>query len=373
MSLVRKLSLIYLLCALAFGVQLAFERAPAVEQASRQAVATALETTRAYVVTPIVDLAQEGSTLIVAMLSSDPAAPANKPAAHRTTAAAPPRVVVPKAAPVVPKAPVLAVPQAAPEVAPPDFAIAAATPPAAPAAEPPAPRPALDLAPPPSAAHGIAPGELVRVAVRLRENLTHEMLDNFGLFLYVSKADNGPWAQRLYVFRKDASGNLAMLYNWPASTGREKVEIAANGTRQPSYTPQGYYQLDPDRMYKNHFSGQWHQPMPYAMFFNWENQGLQTGLAIHGATGIEIKDLGTRASAGCIRIAPDNAAMLFKLIRTEYKGLAPRFAYDRRTATMSNQGVMMHDPAGNLKLADGYKVLVFVENYGGENVVAALF
>jgi len=65
--------------------------------------------------------------------------------------------------------------------------------------------------------------------------------------------------------------------------------------------------------------------------------------------------------------------MLFKLIREQYKGLAPRFAFDRRTATMSNQGVMMHDPAGNLKMADGYKVLVFVENYGGENVVAALF
>jgi hypothetical protein len=100
---------------------------------------------------------------------------------------------------------------------------------------------------------------------------------------------------------------------------------------------------------------------------------LQTGLAIHGATGLEIRQLGTRASAGCIRIAPENAALLFNLIRAEYKGLAPRFAYDRRTATMSNQGVMMHDAAGNLQMAGGYRVLVFIENYGGQNVVAALY
>ena len=152
-----------------------------------------------------------------------------------------------------------------------------------------------------------------------------------------------------------------------------KRECGAEGTRAARYTPKGYDELDPGRMFKHHVSGEWHQPMHYAMFFNWESQGLQTGLASHGATGIEIKELGTRASAGCIRIAPDNAAQLFQLIRTEYKGLAPRFAYDRRTASMSNQGVMMHDAAGNLQMADGYKVLVFVENYGGENVVAALF
>ena len=47
--------------------------------------------------------------------------------------------------------------------------------------------------------------------------------------------------------------------------------------------------------------------MPYAMFFNWENHGYQTGLAIHGATGDDIGLLGTRASAGCVRLSPENA------------------------------------------------------------------
>ncbi len=71
------------------------------------------------------------------------------------------------------------------------------------------------------------------------------MLGNFELFLYVSKAENGPWAQRMYVFARQGNGNLGLLYNWPVSTGRELVELAPNGQRAPSFTPQGYYELDP--------------------------------------------------------------------------------------------------------------------------------
>ncbi|MEJ1969472.1 MAG: L,D-transpeptidase family protein, partial [Rhizomicrobium sp.] len=383
MSLVRKLSVIYLLCAAAFGVAMAFDRDPALEQASRRTVAATIDGLRNEVVQPGLGLVTAGAEQIAAAISDVTKPPAKVLAPRREVARTvpppPQHVVIPAPVPLAAPTPVLVAP-AAPQAVVPDIQIAAAPPP--PKLVTVTPRrtmrmPAVALAappPPPSVARPtLSPGELVRVSLRLKENLTREMLANFGLFLYVSKADNGPWAQRLYVFRKDGGGNLAMLYNWPASTGREKDEVAPNGTRQPSVTPQGYYQLDPARMYKNHYSGQWHEPMPHAMFFNWENHGLQTGLAIHGAAGLEVRQLGSRASAGCIRIAPENAALLFKLIREQYKGLAPRFAYDRRTATMSNDGVLMHDPAGNLKMADGYRVLVFVENYGGENVVAALF
>jgi lipoprotein-anchoring transpeptidase ErfK/SrfK len=247
------------------------------------------------------------------------------------------------------------------------------------------PRPAMTLVPEQSPAKAAAanaprpdlsapsPAELARVMLRLKDSLTTEMLKNFELFVYVSKADSGPLAQRMYVFRKQASGDLNLLYNWPVSTGRELVEFAPNGQRAPSFTPRGYYELDPGRMYTHHISGQWGSPMPYAMFFNWENRGRQTGLAIHSATGEDIALLGHRASAGCVRLAPENAALLFNLIRTNYKGLAPRFAYDRRTATMSNDGLLMHDAQGRVKFAEGYKVLVFIENYGGDNVVAAVF
>lgn len=394
MSVLRKLSMIYVLCALAFGIAVILDRNPALDHASRKVVAAVLDSLRDKIVTPAARFAEAGIARVVAAVSiPDKSAPApDAPPGRTATAPKPAPVIIPPAPPLTAPEPTLSTPEA-PAASVPDLQLAeehgpalepvtvtpahmppkqtAAAIPLRPVIAPPAPAP---ISTPPSAARPtLAPGELVRVTLRLKDSLTREMLDNFGLFLYVSKADVGPWSQRLYVFKKDTGGNLAMLYNWPASTGREKDEMAPNGTHQPSFTPQGYYQLDPKRMFKNHFSGQWHEPMPYAMFFNWENKGLQTGLAIHGASGLELKQLGTRASAGCIRIAPENAALLFKLIKDEYKGLAPRFAYDRRTASMSNQGVMMHDPAGNLKMADGYKVLVFIENFGGENVVAALY
>jgi lipoprotein-anchoring transpeptidase ErfK/SrfK len=215
--------------------------------------------------------------------------------------------------------------------------------------------------------------QLAAVSAHLRDSLTQEMLANFELFLFVSKAQGNAVGQRMYVFQKQSSGDLVMLYNWPVSTGRELDEIAADGTKQPTITPAGYYELDSHRMYVSHFSGQWHQPMPYAMFFNWQTHGYQTGLAIHGASGKDIALLGERASAGCIHLSPENARVLFSLIKNNYKGLMPKFAYDKRTATMSNNGVLVHTADGHVEMTDGYKVLVFIENYGGENVVAALF
>jgi hypothetical protein len=374
-STLRTLSVVYLLCAMAFGVAIAFDRDPALEQASRVAVARGLDATRTVVVQPAIRFVRQGGQRLMAMVTGQPPAPARKPVARDNALAVHlPRVALPHPAMPVPSEPELSAPAPTPDVTPPDIDVAEQPSVAVPAAAQPAPfKPQLAFVPPPASSTAVGPAEIVRVSQRLHDSLTREMLQNFALFLYVSKADHGPWAQHMYVFKKDVQGNLGLLYNWPVSTGREKVEIAADGTRQPSYTPQGYYQLDPGRMYKTHFSGQWHEPMPHAMFFNWEKDGLQTGLAIHGAVGLELAQLGTRSSAGCIRIAPDSAALLFRLIRTEYKGLAPRFAYDRRTATMSNDGVLMRDATGNLKMADGYKVLVFVENYGGENVVAALY
>ena len=40
--------------------------------------------------------------------------------------------------------------------------------------------------------------------------------------------------------------------------------------------------------------------------------------------------------------------------------------------TMSNKGEMMRDRGGHVKMADGYQVLIFIEDFGGQNVVAAL-
>ena len=178
----------------------------------------------------------------------------------------------------------------------------------------------------------------------------------------------------MYVFKKQPGGALHLAYDWAASTGREKHETNARGRASFTATPAGYYQLDPKRMYRRYRSYSWDQSMPNAMFFNWERQGLQTGLAIHAAEGENISKLGQqRNSAGCIHLSPENAEILQTLIRANYRGQTPRFAYNRATRTMSNKGALMYDREGNLRTADGYRVLIFIEDYGGKDMVAALF
>jgi hypothetical protein len=236
-----------------------------------------------------------------------------------------------------------------------------------------APTPAFRIPDPPPLDAPIF-GLAEHAAAHLEGGLTPEMIRNFDLFLYVSKARSGPLSQRMYVFEKQRSGGLKLLYDWVVSTGREQYEVSPHGEHTVTTTPAGYYQFDPDRMYQSYHSSGWDQDMPNAMFFNWEREGLQTGLAIHAATGGDIGRLGSRASAGCIHLAPENARILFNLIRKEYRGPVPRFAYDHDSQTMSNQGKFMHDGAGNLKMADGYRVLIRIENYGGGgDMVAALF
>jgi hypothetical protein len=231
--------------------------------------------------------------------------------------------------------------------------------------------PAFKIPEPPPLAP-VAHSRAEAAALRLKSTLTPEMLQNFELFLYVSKADHGPLAQRMYVFQKTPSGELKLTYDWAVSTGREQSEVSPRGKSTFTATPTGFYELDPERMYRRYHSYSWDQDMPHAMFFNWERQGLQTGLAIHSATGDDIARLGQRASAGCVHLSPENAAMLYDLIRADYRGDVPRFAYNYDTDTMSNRGDFMHRRDGSLKMKDGYKVLVEIEDNGGEKLLAQL-
>lgn len=213
--------------------------------------------------------------------------------------------------------------------------------------------------------------EQSRARNHLAAMLTPEMKDNFGLFIFVSKSVHGPLAQRMYVFAKE-KGALTLLYDWAASTGREKSETSPRGERTFTATPAGLYQFDPERMYRAYHSYNWDQDMPYAMFFNWQREGLQTGLAIHSATGNDIAKLGARASAGCVHLSPENARTLFNLVKSEYRGQVPRFAIDGND-TMSSKGKFSHRADGSLRMAQGYRVLIDIEDYngaGGDDAVA---
>ncbi len=82
-------------------------------------------------------------------------------------------------------------------------------------------------------------------------------------------------------------------YNFAVSTG------TAGGPPNGSYRPQRLERDWRSRTYNM-------APMPYSIFFH-------GGYAIHGTNAVS--RLGTRASHGCVRLHPSNAATLYNLVR----------------------------------------------------------
>ncbi|MDQ2093915.1 L,D-transpeptidase [Rhodalgimonas zhirmunskyi] len=83
------------------------------------------------------------------------------------------------------------------------------------------------------------------------------------------------------------------LYSWPVSTARKG-----------KFTPVGTFGVQ--SMVRDHRSTLYHNaPMPWSIFF-------RGNFAIHGTT--QISQLGTPASAGCVRLHPDNARTLYNLV-----------------------------------------------------------
>jgi hypothetical protein len=150
------------------------------------------------------------------------------------------------------------------------------------------------------------------------------------------------------------------------STGREAIEQAKNGERMSTQTPTGVYQLDPGRFFVQYHSSQWQREMPNSMFFNLVSHGNPTGLAIHGVDDADqIAALGRRASAGCVQLPMNASQKLFDLVRDNFEGEVPRFAYDEKTRTTATSGELAHDPNGDLVMTSGYRALVVIEDYGG--------
>jgi lipoprotein-anchoring transpeptidase ErfK/SrfK len=84
------------------------------------------------------------------------------------------------------------------------------------------------------------------------------------------------------------------VYRFDVSTGRKGYS-----------TPTGNFR--PIRMHEMWYSSKYeNSPMPYSIFFH-------GGYAIHG-TG-DIKNLGQVASHGCVRLHPDNAKLLYDLVK----------------------------------------------------------
>lgn len=84
------------------------------------------------------------------------------------------------------------------------------------------------------------------------------------------------------------------IYTFDVSTGRKGHD-----------TPTGTFK--PIRMHEMWHSSKYENaPMPFSIFFH-------GGYAIHGTT--DIKHLGHIASHGCVRLHPDNAKLLYDLVK----------------------------------------------------------
>lgn len=225
----------------------------------------------------------------------------------------------------------------------------------------------------PPAALPVAPGaptsavpDLSDPATRMLASLPDEVEPYFDLYLYVSKAEAGPIAQHMFVYSRAEDGAMSLLYDWPVSTGREKKEKTPSGRKTFTHTPVGSFKLDPKRFHKLWKSRAWNADMPWTMFFDLVENGGMSGLAIHAAGKGKISQLGRRASGGCIRLAPENAQHLFKMIQSDHAGFVPEFAMDGNSTNV--MGEPMRNADGSIQLTYGYKVLLHIEDYAGEHV-----
>jgi lipoprotein-anchoring transpeptidase ErfK/SrfK len=86
------------------------------------------------------------------------------------------------------------------------------------------------------------------------------------------------------------------LFTWPVSTAKA-----------PKVTPTGSW--IPEALSANHRSRLYNSaPMPWSIFYH-------GNYAIHGTEAI--KRLGKPASHGCVRLHPDNARILFRMVKAE--------------------------------------------------------
>jgi lipoprotein-anchoring transpeptidase ErfK/SrfK len=109
-----------------------------------------------------------------------------------------------------------------------------------------------------------------------------------------------------------AAANVVIVIDKSA----QRMSVVVDGERRHSWPissglgggpPSGSYR--PERMERKWYSRKYGwSPMPHSIFFH-------KGYAIHGT--VYVSRLGRRASYGCVRLHPSNAATLFALVRSQ--------------------------------------------------------
>jgi lipoprotein-anchoring transpeptidase ErfK/SrfK len=121
-------------------------------------------------------------------------------------------------------------------------------------------------------------------------------------------------------------------HTFPVSTARRGYRTP-NGNYKPQWLARKWYSTVYDG-----------SPMPFSIFFN-------GGYAIHGS--YEISHLGSPASHGCVRLHPDNAAVLFALVQANAKDTQIIVTGEGAAAVASERAPAKRRPSTTLEYSSG--------------------
>lgn len=170
---------------------------------------------------------------------------------------------------------------------------------------------------------------------QIRDTYGVNLYSEFPVVIVISK---GSQTGTVYHY-----GNL--VNRFLISTGRERWETARSGRTYFTSTPSGWF--SPKRYVQTYWSDTWEARMDYAIFFN-------GGIALHATTPDHYKELGRRASGGCVRMHKTNALWFWNL------SLSHRIAY---VPYFTRGGQLLRNRDGSIRRHRGSGTLVIVTSY----------
>lgn len=129
------------------------------------------------------------------------------------------------------------------------------------------------------------------------------------------------------------------------STGRERWETAKSGRSYFTTTPTGWFA--PQRYVRDYWSDTWEARMEYAIFFN-------GGIALHATTPDHYRDLGHKASGGCVRMHKTNAIWFWNLSLSDRTANVPYFTRGGQVLKNRDGSIKRHAASGTLVIVSSY-------------------
>ena len=177
------------------------------------------------------------------------------------------------------------------------------------------------------------------------------------------------FARKLYYVEADG-----MATRYGIAVGREGLSFRGSGVvgrkeKWPSWQPtRNMIRTRPDLYleFAGGMSGGLDNPLGARAMYLYRG-GRDTYFRIHGT--IDNNSIGHATSAGCIRLSPKNAAELFYKVRNTLKGHVPVLAMNDKGST-DRWGRVRHDDHGSMLMQDGYRAVLFVENYDGREEIS---